>query len=496
MSNGSHRFRVTPLALLRGLFGLIGDRRGNIAAMTALLIVPIVGALGMAIETGDWYMNQRAIQNAADSAALSAGLNGLTTGGVSCATAPGNFDCEAIATATQFGLVNGANNVTVTTNCYATTAVNQCSTAKTCPGGADQCYQVTITKKLPLAIMQVVGYQGDTTVGSQNAVNITATAWSRTSQSSAIYCILALTTSGTGISSAGSPNFNSGGCSLFSDGDTSCSGHPLAAVVDAAGSASSVCASTTAQGGLAKIGDAWKTLATSTNIPDGSTFCGGTDVSNYPGATISGPVDLTAKATQQYCGTVTLSGCPNSICVVSTESPGSTIIIYNGSLDLNGNTLQTPSGSGLTIVFAGSTLTDTGDTLTDSSCTKHCGGGVNLSYFPLADGTLDFAAPKSGTWSGVAVYVDPYLTSGVDSSFAGNKGTWDITGLYYSPNANMSFSGAENKASNGLNCFSLVTKTFSTNGTGDIFSNATSQCSQAGLVPPTGTGATRAGLVG
>ena len=46
------------------------DRRGNIAALTAMLIVPLVGVMGLATETGSWFLIQRAEQNAADSAVL------------------------------------------------------------------------------------------------------------------------------------------------------------------------------------------------------------------------------------------------------------------------------------------------------------------------------------------------------------------------------------------------------------------------------------------
>ena len=45
---------------------------GNVAPLMALLIVPIAGALALVIETGDWYLAQRNLQNAADSAAIAA----------------------------------------------------------------------------------------------------------------------------------------------------------------------------------------------------------------------------------------------------------------------------------------------------------------------------------------------------------------------------------------------------------------------------------------
>ena len=84
--------------------------------------------------------------------------------------------------------------------------------------------------------------------------------------------------------------------------------------------------------------------------------------------------------------------------------------------------------------------------------------------------------------------------SALDLTYAGNKPTWDITGLVYLPKANVTFSGAVNKSANGAACFVLVAYTVLVNGTGSIFANNT-QCATAGLVPPSGGGVTREKLV-
>jgi hypothetical protein len=47
------------------------------------------------------------------------------------------------------------------------------------------------------------------------------------------------------------------------------------------------------------------------------------------------------------------------------------------------------------------------------------------------------AAPTGGTWSGVAMYQDPSLTSGVDIAYTGNSPTWDLTGLIYLPHSSV-----------------------------------------------------------
>ena len=56
---------------------------------------------------------------------------------------------------------------------------------------------------------------------------------------------------------------------------------------------------------------------------------------------------------------------------------------------------------------------------------------------PTGDGTLDFNAPTTGPWKGIAIYQDPNLTTGVDISEAGNSPTWKITGMVYLPQSSV-----------------------------------------------------------
>ncbi|MGH6999079.1 MAG: hypothetical protein ACREEO_12850, partial [Phenylobacterium sp.] len=162
-----------------------------------------------------------------------------------------------------------------------------------------------------------------------------------------------------------------------------------------------------------------------------------------------------------------------------TPQGGSVMVIRNGRLNVKNYTLKTAEGSALTIVFTGPTGVN----------------GLNPSYIPAGGGTLDFAAPTSGPWSGVAIYQDPALTSGVNWSAAGNSPTWNITGLIYLPNADVTVSGIVNKSSvGGRSCFALVVKTFESNGTTKFLDQ--SECLQAGLKPPTSSDyATRTALV-
>jgi len=150
--------------------------------------------------------------------------------------------------------------------------------------------------------------------------------------------------------------------------------------------------------------------------------------------------------------------CGDQQLTADTTINNTVLVIENGQLDTNGFTLH---GSGLTIVFSGAS-------------------NNTYQHIPTGGGTLDIAAPTSGSWSGVAMYQDPSLTKGVDLSAAGNSPTWSISGLVYLPHSSVTLSGAVSKSSTGQSCFELVVDNITVNGTGAIFQGDT-QCGAAGL---------------
>jgi hypothetical protein len=154
--------------------------------------------------------------------------------------------------------------------------------------------------------------------------------------------------------------------------------------------------------------------------------------------------------------------CGDQQLIGNTTINNTVLVIENGQLDTNGYTLQ---GSNLTVIFSGS--------------------NGSYQHIPSGGGTFDITPPTSGTWSGVAIYQDPALTTGVDISAAGNSPTWNISGLIYLPHSSVTFSGAVNKSSQGARCFTMVIDNITVNGTADIFAND-NQCNLAGLNQPLG----------
>jgi len=75
------------------------DERGSYLIITALMAPVLIGFVGLAADYGLWTQTQRAMQNAADSAATSAAL--------AFATGNSNSATQAKAVASSYGFVDG-----------------------------------------------------------------------------------------------------------------------------------------------------------------------------------------------------------------------------------------------------------------------------------------------------------------------------------------------------------------------------------------------------
>jgi Flp pilus assembly protein TadG len=440
-------------ALLR----LLRDRAGNVAIVAALSLPVVLGAFGLGAEAASWMAAKRGAQNAADAAAIAAATNADTS-----------YAQEAKAVAAQYGFQDGVNGVTVTAT----------NTAP-CPTGvgdaSSTCYSVTVSQTTPVLLAQVVGFKGDTTMNGAPAKIIAANAVALQGSSDRSYCLLALGTTGTtAIQTNGAPKGDLSGCNVMSNTDATCNGHNLKADNGDANGTNDGCG-VNQHSNVKKVPDPYAGLKD--NIP--ADPCGGTypqepatngngnGNGNGKNSTGSLPATNTPSGNVAWSGTVSICGDMQMANDV-TITQDTTLVIYNGALDTNGYTLQTAAGAHATIVFAGSN-----------------GGGY--SHIPTGGGVLDITAPEKGSgspWEGMAMYQSPDLNKGVDMSSAGNAPTWNITGVTYFPNANVTFSGAVNKSSNGKSCFAMVVNNILINGTADILAHG--QCDEAGVTLPTG----------
>src|ERR1700730_694992 len=131
--------RLGNTATLKRCRAFLGNEDGASIVIIALTLPALIGAMGLAAEVSYWHLNQRAMQNAADAAAIAAATNGGST-----------YAAEGKAVAAQYR--------------FQQATVNNPDTAAGC---AANCYTVTISDQVPLFLSQVVGYTGDATVNNQ-----------------------------------------------------------------------------------------------------------------------------------------------------------------------------------------------------------------------------------------------------------------------------------------------------------------------------------------
>jgi len=447
--------RLLPATTHSCLSRLRSDERGNIAVMMAFLLPILAGGLGLGFEFTNWYLQTRAMQNAADSAAMAAASNNGS-----------NYDIEAKAVAAQYGFVDGANNVSVTP-----------SNTATCPSGGNTCYSVTISSAVPLFLSQIIGYQGDRTINGAQKKSLTSAAIAQQTTIQQPICLLALNQNGQSLRTNGAPNSNFTGCSVMSNSAATCNGSNLNANYGLAHGTNNGCGNKQ-KSNIPVVADPYYSM--STKIP--SNTC-----SSYPqlskhGSTWSGGTSLTGSKSYsgnvQFCGDVQLTG--DVVINTPDNVTGATIVIQNGLLDLNGHTFSTANGSAVTVIFSGTS--------------------GSYSHYPTDlknGGVLNIQAPSAGNFPGVAIYQDPALTNGVNVTYAGNNPTWDITGLVYLPNADVQVSGDVGQSKYGEDCFVMVAGTILINGTSNIYSQSPNGagCKLAGLTMPTATIPGRSKLV-
>ena len=406
------------------------DRNGAAAILFAFAMPMLIGMLGLGFEVSNWYLTQRAMQNAADAAVLAAISNSGT-----------NYDLEAKAVATLYGFTPGL------TGQYGFTSAVTAAKNVTCPAGGATCYSVTISGSVPLYLSPVVGYAGS---GGTNRQNLTAAAVAAPLTSTRSYCILALGTNGITTNSASGANF--AGCNVKSNTAANCGSYDLNADYGDAVGTNTGCGNVATSNVAASL-DPYAALAS--NIPTNT--CG----SSYPGTTWTGSTrTLSGTVPTKICGELKLQ---NDV-TITAPAAGAVLVIYNGSLNTNNNLIRTSNGSGLTIVFSG----------TAASSSNHT---------PTGGGDLDITAPTSGVWSGIALYQDPILTSGVDID-TDTSSSVKISGLAYMPKSDVTYRVAIGKSTYGQACFAMVVQTMLVRANGGI--SSTGGCVAAGLTLPTG----------
>jgi len=425
--------------LLRAILALLRCDSAAIGPLTALMLIPICGAIAYSVELGSWQYMQRSMQNAADSAAIAAATNNNSSPVGIATDAPPYYRVEAQAAAKRFGFINGTDNTTVTadrTDCPTGTATGV------------TCYYAKITTKFPLLFSGVVGFSGDTTYGLGRGQTIMAYAIATTAGGSTGTLTTPCVSTTVDFTVKGGPKADLTGCTVVSYGTMSCNGQGVQADYAIGPTPDKDCPKNSnnalvagSSSGVTLPPDPYAALES--NIPTSAANCpvGSTCLFYNSGLSLSGNYTIT--------------------------TPNTVLVVGGNGLNLNSNTLSTSGSGSATIIFTGANAG-----FTDKS---------------NGNGIVNIQAPNSGNWSGVAVYQDPTpaLNPLLSTTLAGakNKQAWTITGLVYLPNSYVTIKGAVNHFAGAPTCTIFFVGKLEVNGGGSIL-QAPTGCDVAGLTVP------------
>jgi Flp pilus assembly protein TadG len=175
-----------PARARRTIRRLRGDKRGAAALMTVIATTSLIGAAGLTVEVGNWYLMRRNMQLAADAAALAGSVD------LDATKSPASAEAVARSVATRNGYVDGTDGATVAVD------------------ADDKSGNVTVTvQKLSTALLLAAAGYSNTTNKT-----IVALAVAQVVNAGSAPCVLALSGS---VAVGNNVDINAGDCALASN---------------------------------------------------------------------------------------------------------------------------------------------------------------------------------------------------------------------------------------------------------------------------------------
>ncbi len=373
------------------------DESGNYLILTAIMMPVLVGAASFGVEEGLLLHNKKAMQHAADSAAVSAAV-AVATG------ASGNGATQANAVAASYGFVDGTNSTTITVN----------SPPRQGPNTNDRSALEVIVAQPQARIFS--------SLWSSQPIPVSSRA---VAMPQGAPCILALNQSVSGAyTEQGSVSVSLVNCSVISDsknstalkiGGSSRLSTSFAAAVGGISGQAGIAATNGITAGYHYVADPYASVPMPTFTGcDKRNYSTNSNVTLYPGV---------------YCGGIALKSQARV-----TLSPG-TYVLDQGSLSMSGQ--SSLSGTGVTLFFTSST-------------------GNNYATASIAGGAaINIVAPTSGPTAGIAIFGDRRMPSGTTFKLVGGDSQL-VGGAIYLPNAAINWAG---NSSLGQQCTQIVADT-------------------------------------
>ncbi|MBR0712823.1 TadE/TadG family type IV pilus assembly protein [Bradyrhizobium liaoningense] len=393
------------------------EESGSYAVILALVMPVLVGTAGLGTEVGWWLYLHKNMQSAADS------------GAVSAATAGSNLQVEANAVTAAYGYTNGANNVTVTVNqppstgSYATVA---------------QAVEVIVSQQRPRLLSALFG---------SNPITITARSVAVPNNGQG--CVLALDpTYSPAAKASGNANINLIGCNLYDNsgggpaldvtGTTSVSAN-MVGVVGSISGASNITAANGIRTGMRPVADPYADFTP----PSCTSYVSGKITINSSG-----------KSKSLTPGTCYAGGVSVQAGYELNLDPG---VYYfygsKGDLSVQGN--ATITGTGVTLIFTGSTADG------------WASGGIG------SNATVNLTAPTSGSTKAIVMYADRRMPTRQTTFNLTGGATQYFGGAIYLPTQDLNFAGG---TSSTTSCTQIIADTVTLSGS----SNLTVNCSSFG----------------
>jgi Flp pilus assembly protein TadG len=387
--------KIMKHLLGKKLSGLWRDSVGGILIYAAITAPVVIGAAGLSVDIGLWYVNKRLVQSAVDSAALAGALElRRSVGDITSITNVVNADA----------LINGYSAAAGDT--IVVDASNSPRVA------------VTITRSVPALLSQVLFTE---------TTNVQARAVARADVNDS--CIWSLNpTAAQAINVVGSADVNLG-CGMIANTDDpdgihkEGSGCLAASEYKVAGgydeSLNSGCPlDPIPETSITPADDPLASLPAPSYTP-----C----VGGGPPLNLSGTADYTLSVDPltgvgMYCTNIniTTSG-------TVTFGPG-THIFDGAALNIQGG--STVEGSELTLYWSEN-------------------GGVNDGIDIAGGATVTMSAPTSGVYAGILIYQDRNMAPGVTHKLTGGS-TMNLDGIIYTPSTDVEFAGGTSADSSSI----------------------------------------------
>lgn len=185
------------MAGVRMLARFLRDRRGNVAILSTVMLTSLVGVSGLVAEFGDGLLNRMQDQRIADVAAMGGGTV---------------YNSTSSTTAMQTAVNNIATLNGLSTSQISASLVNSPS------GDGNQAVEVTVQSTVPLVLSRVLW--------NKSSLSVNATSYAEL-KAGAPGCIMALSTSGSGVSLSGGTSITADQCAITSNTSVTCANHGI-----------------------------------------------------------------------------------------------------------------------------------------------------------------------------------------------------------------------------------------------------------------------------